>query len=42
MKKKKLNLKNKIVRGLTYTVLCVCATTTTYMMITTTIEKLFF
>lgn len=42
MKRKKLNLRNKIVRGLTYTTLCICAVSTTYIMVSTTIEKLFF
>lgn len=40
--KKRLRLRNYIVRGITYTVLCIGAVATTYIMALTTIEKLFF
>ena len=40
--KKRLCLRNYIVRGITYTVLCIGAETVVGIMIITTIEKLFF
>lgn len=42
MKRKGLNLRNYIVRGITYTVLCIGAESAIFIMLATTIEKLFF
>lgn len=41
-KKRGLNLRNKIVRGITYTTLFLGAETTVFIMLETIIEKLFF
>lgn len=42
MKRKKINIRNKIVRGITYTFLCIGAELPIIIMATTIIDKLFF
>lgn len=42
MKKRGLNLRNKVVRGVTYTSIFLGAEFTVFIMLETIIEKLFF